>query len=284
MGGGGKGGSGDGALRFPPYMESTHKKLLKDNDGKDLMTAFRAAWDNNPYAGREAMNIEGGYLGSGYNISQFPSLFDMFGKFMAGLDIEMLWTQIHESTMNGSEADELISTFSQSSLERMEEESLPMLHAGMRNIGAVNSSAFVLGRALLESKRQKEITKFSAQVKISLLQITQERWARHLDWNGAVIGTFHEMQRSYYAGAMDMDQLNYKYKEAEATWTLDLFDPARAFLGALTGAPASANTESSQVSRSVGGALSGGAAGYMAGGSWQSTAIGAVLGLASSFM
>lgn len=291
MGGGGKGGSSGGALRFPPYLEKAHDAFLTGNDGKNLVVAFGEAWDDNPYTDRPEIDFNGGYLGTGYTIDNFPSLFDMFGKFMAGLDIEILWSQIYEATTEGPEADNLIDAFSQETLDRMNEESLPVLHAGMRDIGAINSTAFAVGRTLMESKRQKEVTKFSAQVKMQLLQISHDRWAKHLEWNKNVIATYDGMMKAYYVGWMDKDQIDYKYKEAEALWRLSLFDYMRTALGALTGTPASSKDKGpSDVQKALGGAFSGAATGAMIGnavpgiGTAMGGAVGGVLGLAGGFL
>lgn len=286
MGGGGKGGSSSSStnntIRFPPYLENIHNDFLTGNNGYNLVVAFKEAWDNNPYIDREDISILPGYLGDGFTIGDFPSLFDMFGKFMAGLDVEVLWSQVYEETVNGPEADDLIASFSQETLDRMEQESLPILEAGMRDIGAVNSSAFITGRAILESQRQKEVTKFSAQLRVQLLAISQERWSKHLDWNKTVITVYGDFIKTFYTALMDADQLNYKYKESSNTWHLGLFESARSFIGALNGAPAAQNPkEPSQVQKSLGGLFSGIGAGSMFGG-WGMLG-GGLLGLGSSF-
>lgn len=286
--GGGKGG-GDSEVRFAEYLEDAHDWFLSDST-YGFQKAFKEAFKADPYADRPDMSIEDGFLGSGYTVDQFPSLFDMFGKFMAGLDIDALWTQLYNLTTDGPEVDNLISSFSEQTLDRMNEESLPVLHAGMRDIGAINSTAFAMGRALLESRRQKEITKFSAQIEIQMLQLTHERWKAHLGWNQNVMSVYGDFMRAYYAGAMDVDQLNYKYKEASALWKIHLYEPARAILGALTGSPATtAGGGPSQVNKSIGGAMSGAASGAMIGsvvpgvGTAVGAAVGGALGLASSF-
>jgi hypothetical protein len=289
--GGGKGGSGSGEVRFAPYLESAHKDFLTGNSGRNLKEAFNTAWGNSPYADREDILPDSGYLGVGYKIENFPSLFDMYGKFMAGLDVEILWTQLYYSTVQGPEANDLIAEFSKQTEDEARERSYPALHAGMRDIGAINSSMMVVGRSLIESRRMKEITKFSVQTKMQLLQMSQERWARHLDWNRNVIATYNDMMRIYYVAAMDADQINYKYKEADASWNLSLFEYVRAMLGAMTGAAATQKgKEPSGVQKALGGAMSGAASGAMVGsvipgvGTAIGAVVGGVLGLASGFL
>lgn len=297
MGGGKSSSKSSGALRFPPYLEAAHNSFLTGNDGKNVFTAFNAAWDKNPYAGREDILPEDGYLGRdgtgvAYKIWNFPSLFDMYGKFMAGLDIEILWTQTYYSMVNGPEAGNLIATFDQETRDTVLEGSYPALHAGMRDIGSINSSTFVIGRELLEAKRLKEVNKFSAQVKFQLLQMTNDRWIRHLEWNKNVVMVYNDMMKLYYTAEMDADAINYKYSEVEALWNLNLFEYARSMLGALTGTPANAKAAGgpSSIQKALGGALGGAAAGVMIGaeigavGGPMGAAIGGVLGAASGFL
>ena len=295
MGGSSGGGGGDNRneYRFAPHLEFIHQEFLTGGSlggiyrswNFDLKTAFAAAWESNPYTSRADMEIETGMLGAGYSIGDFPSMFDMFGKFMAGLDIETLWTQAYNQVNNGSEMNDLVSAFNQDTLDRMNQESLPMLNAGMRDIGAINSSAYVVGKALLEAKRQKEVTKFTSQIKHQGLLITQERWAKHLNWNSTVIQQYQELQRFYHVGAMDMDKLNNSYKEVEALWELNLFEYARAMIGTLGGGSPTnkALKGPSQTRQAIGGAMGGAAAGAQVGGGWGAL-IGGVLGAASSFL
>lgn len=294
MGGKGGGGGGDSRteIRYAGYLELAHKEFLRGEDGWmfNLKAAFRESWENNPYTGREDINIEDGLLGSGYEISAFPSLFDMFGKFMAGLDVETLWTQSYNQVTNGPEMDNIISTFNQETIDNFDEHSIPILNAGMRDIGSVGSSANIIGRALLENRRLKEVTKFSAQVRFQGLTLSQERWAKHLVWNQAVISQYSDMMKLYYAGAMDVDKLNYKYKSSEVLWELSLFNHAIAVMGALGGGtPVKDADDPSGLQSAIGGALSGAGAGAMIGsaipgvGNVVGAAVGGIVGLASSF-
>jgi len=67
-------------------------------------------------------------------------------------------------------------------------------------------------------------------------------------------------------------------------WNINLFENARAILGAMSGTAATASgNEPSQAQKSLGGAASGAAAGYMIGGGYGAV-IGGIIGLALSFM
>ena len=49
---------------------------------------------DSPYLDYEGIAIEAAFFSAGYTIASFPSLYDMYGKFMAGLDVDTLFSQI----------------------------------------------------------------------------------------------------------------------------------------------------------------------------------------------
>jgi hypothetical protein len=82
---GGGGGDTETTVRYAGYIEDKHKDFL------NVVAAQRAnIIDDSPYAGFVDIDIDPAFFGTGYLISSFPSLYDMFGKFMAGLDIDTI--------------------------------------------------------------------------------------------------------------------------------------------------------------------------------------------------
>ena len=89
MGGSSGGGSGEGqpsdtttTVRYPQYVEEAHQSFL------ELVATYRdAAIDDSPFADWTDIEYSDAFFGSGYTIASFPSLYDMYGKFLAGLDI-----------------------------------------------------------------------------------------------------------------------------------------------------------------------------------------------------
>ena len=52
---------------------------------------FNATLGQSPYGGYTAVEIDDGLLGDGFDLIDFPSLWDMFGKLMGGFDVDDLW-------------------------------------------------------------------------------------------------------------------------------------------------------------------------------------------------
>lgn len=269
-------------IRYAPYIEEHHSEFL------DLTATKRdAIIDSSPFSGHSDVLIDVAFFGTGYTISSFPSLYDMYGKFMAGLDVEVLWNQAYDDTLDGTVTGNLVSAEAALLDDDVDSNVLPRFKAGLRDINSVMTSSFVVGSSLIEDARVKSLAKFSAELKYRLLPLVTERWARHLDWNGSVIRTYMEVMKLFYSAKMDIENHNYEYDAKDALWPFTVLDYERANLGALQGAT---NTKSdvagaSTAQKAIGGALSGAAAGAMvSGGNPIGAAVGGVLGLAASFM
>lgn len=290
MGGGG-GGDSENTVRYAPYLEEAHGRFL-DHDGVDepimsFVNAFNAATGASPYGDYALVDVDNGYLGFGYAVSDFPSLWDMFGKFVAGLDIHVLWGQVYEDVIQGPEIENAVSAQSTLIQDDINTTIMPKFLAGMRDINSVQASSFIIGKAIIKDAHVKSINKFVSQIKIHALSISNEQWAKHLDWNQSVIRTFSEMFKLYYSSKLDLDRANLEYQAKDNMWNINLFENARGFLGALGGTAATAaggGNEPSQTQKALGGAMSGAAAGYMAtGGNPYGAVIGGLIGLAASF-
>jgi hypothetical protein len=250
-------------LRYAPYIETRHQNFL------ETIYAERVAIiDESPFADYVDIDVDAAFFGTGYTIASFPTLYDMFGKFMAGLDIEALWVQIFEGTVNSSTVSNLVSAESALLEDEVEENSLPRLQTGMRDINAVMSSSFVVGKSLIDEAKTKMIAKFSADLKYRLIPVAQERYNAHLNWNKLVVGTYAEIIKLYYSVKTDVDEINYSMAAKNLLWPFTVLDFERAALGALQGATNSKTdvAGASTASRVISGALSGAAMGAMIGG------------------
>ena len=98
----GSSGGGDKQVttRYAPYVERYHSSFLSTVQSKR-----NTILNNSPFADYIDIDVDNAFFGAGYLVSSFPSLYDMFGKFMAGLDIETLWGNLARDELNKSEAD-----------------------------------------------------------------------------------------------------------------------------------------------------------------------------------
>jgi hypothetical protein len=269
-GGGGGGGSGETIIRYAPYLEEIHKQLL-NRDGEDapvtsLINEMNLAHNNSPYGAVVHPVIEPAFFGEDFEIQDFPSLWDIFGKFMAGKDVHLLWNQVYEDTVKDTEIANSVAAFAAMAEDDIMANVLPRFNAGMRDINAVMSSSYVTGRAIIEDARVKSVNQFAAEIRLKAVDLSAKIWAAHLEWNKAMPTMYSEMFKLYYATKMDVDTQHMDFEVKDRLWNLNMFENARALLGALGGGTATASNQGpSKTQSAIGGALSGAAMGAAAG-------------------
>ncbi len=282
MGGSGGGGSGDSetTVRYAPYVEDHHSTFL------DLVATHRDAnIDISPFDGFSEIDYADSFFGAGFTISSFPSLYDMFGKFMAGLDVEVLFTQILDESINNTAIDNRVSAHAGELSDDIVENANPRFVTGMRDINAVMSSSFIVGKAMIESARVKALSVYDAKLRHAMLPIAAQRWISHLEWNKSVVSLYADIMKLYFSAAMDLTNHNYELAVKDALWPFTILEYNRAAIGALQGAHTTTTDAAgaSTAQKAIGGAMVGASAGYMVGGPWGA-AIGGAIGLASAFL
>lgn len=286
------GGDGDtkNTICHAYYLEAVHQRVLFRHGFHEadvsFVDALNAALGQSPYGAYEQVNVGDGYLGGSHDVKDFPSLWEMFGNFMSGLDIHNLWGQVYEDVIQGPEIENAVSAQSALLQDAIDTTVMPKFLAGMRDINSVMSSTFVIGKAIIQDAHVKSINKFSSQIRITALNMANDQWAKHLSWNESVVRTFSDMFKLYYTSKLDVDRVNLEYQAKDKMWDINLFEPARAIIGALNGAAAtttSGGNEPSQTQKAVGGAMAGAAVGTEVYPGWG-TLIGGVLGAAMSYL
>lgn len=281
-GGGSGGGSGDQTIttRYAKYIETRHSDFL------NTVYSYRNnVINDSPFFDYNNIPVDIAFFGTGYLISSFPSLYDMYGKFMAGLDIEALWLQMFESTVNSSVVNDLISAQSAMMDDEIETTSIPRLQIGMRDVNAVMTSSFVIGKTIIETAKTKALSLFSSDLKYKMVALADSRWKAHLEWNKNVINMYAEIMKLYFSSKIDVDEVNYAMAAKDRLWPFTVLDFERAALGALQGATSSKSdvAGASSGQKLLGGALSGAAMGATIGGP-VGAGVGGLLGIASSFL
>ena len=291
----GKSDEMENTIRYAPYLEVAHSHLL-NHGGADIpdmsfIDALNSALGASPYHLYDQVDPDRAFFGVDtedpdiiYEIGMFPSLWDMFGKFMGGLDVHDLWGQIYEDVIQGPEIENVIAAQSAIIQDNIDTNVMPKFLGGMRDIGAINSSAFAVGRALIETEHVRQVNKFSTQIRMHALNSSVDMWKSHLEWDKMVVATFNDLFKSYFAVKLDIDRANLEYPAKHEMWNVNLFENARGILSAMSGAGSTAMgaNEPSQLQKSVSGVLGGAAAGAMVG-NVPGAIIGGIIGLAASF-
>lgn len=287
----------DTTIKYAPYLQSAHQDALNDN-GSDtlnisLFDAMNAAFNDSPYGGTTVLVPEHAFFGLGYGISDFPSIYDMFGKFMAGLDVHKLWEQTYNGIITSAPLQTVISSHAQRLDDDLEQSVYPRFEAGMRNIGAINSTAFAVGRAIIEDTRIRELNSFIGKLELGAFETSIKMWSSHLDWNRSVVAIYEEIAQMYYGVTQVANEYNAAMAAKHTTFNLDLFEYARAMLGALGGTAAAtgpgASARPSPIAKGIAGGMSGAMMGASVGSAYAGVGavpgaiIGGILGFAAGY-
>jgi hypothetical protein len=216
-------------MRYAPYVEEHHNIFL------DAMTAQReVAIAVSPFASYTFDVIDEDFFGVGYLVSSFASLHDMFGKFMAGLDIETLWNAAVTAVLTPSEVQDHINAQKEILDAQVILKTLPNFQHKMRDINAVMSSSFVVGTAMIEDKKIKDLGVICTEAIAQLIPTAQKQWKDALDWNKGLITTYAKLMRDYFSSRMTTDEAHYKMKTDDLLWPFTVLDYERKGLKALS--------------------------------------------------
>ena len=230
----GGGGGGSGEIDYPTYMKNAHGQLLYGageggSGAMDIVTpmddAVNDAISGNPYIDLSPYN-------PGPHLVEMANAVDDLDVFI-----------------NSMESNNEI------------ENSMAKFDAGMRDINAVNSSAFAIGKQLIGSTLL--IQKLDAKVKLAQLSV--------------------EARRMMIVANQEFISQDNEYQFKAAKWPITILQEGGNVLASIAGASTTSpgSEGPSKEQSALGGALGGAAMGAMVGG-LPGAVVGGVLGFASS--
>lgn len=230
--GGSSSSSGDTTVekRYSPYIETQHAEFLS-------ITATRrdVIISDSPFADYSPIEINEAFFGLGYLISSFPSLYDMFGKHMAGLDIDSLWNSIFEKTVGDPNIDVTILEDMKLIDDEMVKGELADYQLKMRDLNAVATSSFVVGKAVTEDKRIKYLASISLEAKVALLDSAGKAYATRLNWEKTEVTVYARTMKAYFMFAAMMTNVNTNFASRELLWPFTVLSFEGVALGTLQG-------------------------------------------------
>ena len=200
-------------IRYAPYIERQHSEFLA------LVTAHRnSIIDNSPFADYSFIKTSEAFFGLGYLISSFSSLYDMFGKYMTGLDIEDIWDGTFERLFDAPNTDANILESMKIIDDEIVKGDLAEYQVSMRNINAISTSSFIVGKAVGEDKRLKLLSKMSLEAKVNLLDSEGKEYIASLNWNKLMIVSYANIMKDYFLFTSMIDDVNYTFASRNALW------------------------------------------------------------------
>ncbi len=221
-----------GTLRFAPYVEAYHASFL---DTLQDYCDQTIDYSESSYKSFMALNSDEAFFGAGYVLSNFPSLHDMFGKFMVGLDIDSLFSNIFENSLAVPEIDALTETNISLTNDNIVKDLIPKFVLSMRSLNAVVSSSFIIGKTVLEERRVKLRATISANLKYLLIPDITERWIDSLNQKKKVIFSYAFIMKLQFMAKLDTDRYNYRLTLRHILWPFMILEYKRAALAALRG-------------------------------------------------
>lgn len=292
------GGGGGGTSTIPSYLQAAHSYMI-NREGTigmplldNLYSVMSDALHANPFAA----------------VFAYESLNDLgtMNTYINNLNSKVLalsplndWRNYYSNALNhlNSNTNELtvnaqINAFRAILDEDMQAQVLPEFEGGMRDINAVLSSAFIIGKALIMDGRERKLIAYGAELKHKLFLWRHEA---ALASTNTIIDMVNKQLGFYEVVARDMMESTrmriiarredsaeaIRVIETKATWKFDVFSYAGNFLASVSGGVSSPVPKGmSPTSSALSGALSGAATGAMVGNAVPGigTAVGAVGG------
>lgn len=288
---GGSSGGSSGKVDYPAYMKDQHLTWLT-NVASDITTA-RAG--NSPYYSAVSFDPS-------TNITNIDTAITTFNSLVDALSHETDWEsamQQAETTVDAlidlSYINDDVTAFAAIQDDQIDNVVLPKFQRGMQDINAVQTSSFVLGEALIYGMRDRDVAKYTSELKLKLNIQRNELVASgastmlqnlmsRVDFERVVTHYTLEANRIAIVANVDYNKQELELDELDARWDLTTFAFGSNVMSSIAGSATNQGTpQKSQMASALGGALSGAAAGAKVGGGYGAV-IGGVLGAASSYL
>ena len=276
----GGGGSSSGQSDWPEYMKQFHERLLDhtgvDNLSVSMVDVMEAALVS-PWIGELPYDPDiplAAMLASAANMQTLVTLLS------SGTGLDALIADV----LSDVRIDDAVTEYSLDLGDIITTEVLPRFEAGMRDINAVVSSAFVIGRASIEEVRLRQVDKFSANLhmkawgddalRLIALKLESQKAASHM---------IAEVNRLKIVAKKEETDDGHEIDQSDAVWDLEVFQYAGNLLASI-GSGVAGKKRKSPLSSAIGGALTAGAAAAMMGGGAPIIAGVAAAGAAASLL
>lgn len=298
MGGSGGGSSGSGGssgrVDYPDYMKTFHNAML-DHTGVDTPTSsfvdiFNAALSNNPFTSAAAYDPD-------TELDAMDTAVAAFSSPVNGISWLTDWDSAMEQAVES--ADRLVEPSVADAVDAYGDvydddlalKVIPAFEGGMRNIGAVMTSSFAVGKAIIYGMRDRDVARFQEDLRVRLklqhaelavdsAKVIVSMLVDQAKLEGQLANLSVEVERLKIVAKDEEASENLTIDEADALWDMKLIQYGSNLLAGISGGTAvSPQDKPSKTASVLGGALSGAAAGMaISGGNPIGAGIGAVVG------
>lgn len=287
-----------GEIDFPTYMKIVHSDWIAQTDGngtdpdkvtKSMTDVINEALATNPFDSKTPYDPSD-------NITNVITELGNFKTVVDGMSASTDWADAVTSAVNKVTDATFISTvvdaYDGMLDDQLEANAIPKFNAGMRNINAVQTSAFTIGQSIMYAFKQRDVAKFQADLVLNGTKQILTLLTDRINAKKSLLASYIETYRIKIVAEKEEKDSQLKITENEARWDLGVYQSGANLLASITGASAAlpGQEESSTMRSAIGGALSGAAMGSMIGGMFDGensrmigAGLGAAAGLAASF-
>jgi len=286
-GGSGGGGSSSGKVDYPDYMKAIHEDWMhqtSDVIDASINDTMNTALGNSPFSTATAYDPDTEVANMLSSADDLQTMVTLLGSNNNEVD-----DLASIALSSNDEIADAVSAYSNILSDEVDTNVLPKFEAGMRNINAVQSSSFVIGRAIIAETELKEIARFTANLSVQdvseVRQASLQLISTQMQYQSTATQYIVESNRIKVVAKGEEDKQNVAYDEQDGLWDLEVYKYGGNLMGAISGSAISQGSEeggSSKTASAIGGALSGAAAGAAFGP--MGAGIGAAAGIASSFL
>lgn len=284
----GGGGSSSGQVSYPAYMSTWHETWL-DN----VATAMTAAQGADPFGSATAYDPDA-------EITEMESAVVAFEAVINALAHEADWSAAVSASETGVDSviddtyiNAEIAAFANILDDQVVNKAVPSFESGMRDINAVMSSSFAVGKALIYAFRDRDVANYAASLRSKLTFMRNDyvftNAAKILELQYARVSLAKELahyiiefNRIKIVAKKEQADQDLAIDESSALWDLQTFQYGNNVLSSIAGGTsAPGKNQRGTANSAIGGALSGAATGAMIGTEIEpgyGTAIGAVIG------
>lgn len=274
--GGAGGGSPSGTIAYPAYMQTAHGEWLNHTAADVMLYSItdlmnEAMTGPSPYSGFVTIDVDNAFLGPNKGVVNYIGPYDKLADFSC-FDIEAKYAQyVSDDTLV---IDAAIVAESALQNDEIDSKVLPRFQAGMLDINAVQSSAFVLGEALIHDAKDKILAKFSAQTRLDAISksadISMRRMQIALEYHRLRISMSIELARIYATSRKDVDGLYAEIGAKDRLFDLSIYQYGVNVMSSIAGSAVSPPDTATRGNEAgaLSGALMGAAIGAQVGGGW----------------
>lgn len=216
-------------IRYAPYIENRYNYFLVDAweyvlDAQDTPPTYDGLGDY----------IIDSFLGAGLFLSSYPAMYDMYGKFMAGLDIEDIWKRSFRDRMTVSEIGDLADASANLDSD-INTKIIDRFLLDARSLGVVNTSSFVVEKAKIEKSFFYKTSAFRKEVQFARIE-DDTIFDAILNWQNKVQINYAICMKLLIHCMSLSDAATYDASAKETLWPLSVGNEYGRYLGLYAGA------------------------------------------------